>query len=120
MGLLIRFYSRRDAESAMDALDGRRVDGREIRVVMARYGRPIDERERRRGGGGRRGRCGLIKNLSFCSMLQFPAVVGKDLAWLFAEYFLKRSRVFFKRYLRAFEQYSSFRHADLLLLLLKN
>ncbi|VDO99362.1 unnamed protein product [Soboliphyme baturini] len=41
----IRYYSRRDAEDAMDQMDGRRVDGREIRVVMARYGRPMDDRE---------------------------------------------------------------------------
>nr|CDJ94811.1 RNA recognition motif domain containing protein [Haemonchus contortus] len=40
----VRFYSRRDAEYAMDRTDGRWVEGREIRVAMARYERPIDER----------------------------------------------------------------------------
>uniref|UniRef100_A0A915PRX4 RRM domain-containing protein n=1 Tax=Setaria digitata TaxID=48799 RepID=A0A915PRX4_9BILA len=50
----VRFYSRRDAEYAMDRMDGRWVDGREIRVAMARYERPIDERSRNGGGGGYR------------------------------------------------------------------
>lgn len=55
----------------MDSLDGRRVDGREIRVVMARYGRPIDERERRGGGGGggRRGRYESLNNLPMMDRL---------------------------------------------------
>lgn len=35
-----RFYDRRDAEEALDSLDGRMLDGRELRVQMARYGRP--------------------------------------------------------------------------------
>ncbi|EPB74035.1 hypothetical protein ANCCEY_06870 [Ancylostoma ceylanicum] len=48
----VRFYSRRDAEYAMDRTDGRWVEGREIRVAMARYERPIDER----GTYTRRGR----------------------------------------------------------------
>ncbi|KAK8371924.1 hypothetical protein O3P69_013521 [Scylla paramamosain] len=33
------YYDRRDAEDAMEAMDGRRLDGRELRVQMARYGR---------------------------------------------------------------------------------
>ncbi|VDM58739.1 unnamed protein product [Angiostrongylus costaricensis] len=49
----VRFYSRRDAEYAMDRTDGRWVEGREIRVAMARYERPIDER----GSYTRRGSC---------------------------------------------------------------
>ncbi|KOB74730.1 SR-protein, partial [Operophtera brumata] len=36
----VRFYDRRDAEEALDSLDGRMLDGRELRVQMARYGRP--------------------------------------------------------------------------------
>ena len=36
----VRFYDRRDADEAMDRLDGYRLDGREMRVQMARYGRP--------------------------------------------------------------------------------
>ncbi|KRY91726.1 Serine/arginine-rich splicing factor 2 [Trichinella pseudospiralis] len=42
----VRFHSRRDAEEAMARMDGRRVDGRQVHIVMARYGRPIDDRER--------------------------------------------------------------------------
>ncbi|XP_015766853.1 PREDICTED: serine/arginine-rich splicing factor 2-like [Acropora digitifera] len=38
----VRFYERRDAEDAMDALHGKVIDGREIRVQMAKYGRPTD------------------------------------------------------------------------------
>lgn len=38
----IRFYEKRDAEDAMDALHGTIIDGREIRVQMAKYGRPSD------------------------------------------------------------------------------
>ncbi|VDM98288.1 unnamed protein product [Thelazia callipaeda] len=52
----VRFYSRRDAEYAMDRMDGRWVDGREIRVAMARYERPIDERSRNGGSYRRRSR----------------------------------------------------------------
>ncbi|XP_021931960.1 serine/arginine-rich splicing factor 2 isoform X2 [Zootermopsis nevadensis] len=36
----VRFYDKRDAEDALDAMDGRLLDGRELRVQMARYGRP--------------------------------------------------------------------------------
>ncbi|CAH3997541.1 unnamed protein product [Pieris brassicae] len=36
----VRFFDRRDAEEALDSLDGRMLDGRELRVQMARYGRP--------------------------------------------------------------------------------
>ncbi|KAL3995115.1 RNA recognition motif family protein [Acanthocheilonema viteae] len=52
----VRFYSRRDAEYAMDRMDGRWVDGREIRVAMARYERPIDERSRNGGSSYRSSR----------------------------------------------------------------
>lgn len=38
----VRFYEKRDAEDAMDALDKSFYDGREIRVQMAKYGRPVD------------------------------------------------------------------------------
>ncbi|XP_050726517.1 serine/arginine-rich splicing factor 2-like isoform X2 [Eriocheir sinensis] len=44
----IRYYDRRDAEDAMEAMDGRRLDGRELRVQMARYGRPETPPHRRR------------------------------------------------------------------------
>ncbi|TKR76805.1 hypothetical protein L596_017887 [Steinernema carpocapsae] len=48
----VRFYKRGDAEYALKRNDGRLVDGREIRVSMARYERPIDERGGRGGGRG--------------------------------------------------------------------
>jgi len=55
----VRFYSKHDAEDAMDRMDGKLLDGREIRVSMARYPRPVggggDERNGR-DGRGRRGR----------------------------------------------------------------
>lgn len=60
---LVRFYDKRDAEDALEAMDGRMLDGRELRVQMARYGRPTSPQTRRGGrdsgrrdgGGGRRG-----------------------------------------------------------------
>lgn len=48
----VRFYDKRDAEDALEAMDGRMLDGRELRVQMARYGRPTSP-QTRRGGGGR-------------------------------------------------------------------
>ena len=42
-----RYADKRDAEDAMDDMHGRTVDGRELRVQMAEYGRP--------DGGGRGG-----------------------------------------------------------------
>lgn len=58
----VRFYDKRDAEDAMDSMDGALLDGREVRCQMARYGRPSEPYRRgpsRRGysgsgGGGRR------------------------------------------------------------------
>ncbi len=47
-----RFLSRRDAEDALDRVDGRRVDGRELRVVMAKYGRHEETSRDSRGSGG--------------------------------------------------------------------
>lgn len=47
----VRFYDKRDAEDALEAMDGRMLDGRELRVQMARYGRPNSPN--RRSGGGR-------------------------------------------------------------------
>lgn len=48
-----RFYDKRDAEDALDAMDGRMLDGRELRVQMARYGRPTSP-HRRYGRSNRR------------------------------------------------------------------
>ncbi|XP_076458739.1 serine/arginine-rich splicing factor 2-like [Babylonia areolata] len=44
----VRFFDRRDAEDAMDSMDGAYLDGRELRCQMARYGRPAEPY--RRGG----------------------------------------------------------------------
>lgn len=50
----VRFYDKRDAQDALDAMDGRMLDGRELRVQMARYGRPTSPARGSGGGGGRR------------------------------------------------------------------
>ncbi|XP_055595183.1 serine/arginine-rich splicing factor 2-like [Uranotaenia lowii] len=50
----VRFYDKRDAQEALDAMDGRMLDGRELRVQMARYGRPTSPQRNGGGGGGRR------------------------------------------------------------------
>ncbi|KAL7041607.1 hypothetical protein ACKWTF_000834 [Chironomus riparius] len=59
----VRFYEKRDAEEALQEMDGRVLDGRELRVQMARYGRPTspqrrryDRRRRSRSRGGSRDR----------------------------------------------------------------
>jgi len=44
----VRFLDKRDAEDAMDSLDGRMYDGRELRVQMAKYDRNESKRESRR------------------------------------------------------------------------
>ena len=41
----MRFYDRRDAEDAMDSLDGRQYDGRDLRIQMAKYARPEPSRQ---------------------------------------------------------------------------
>jgi len=48
----VRFYERRDANDAMDSMDGKVIDGREIRVNLAKYGRPTNQYNPRGGGGG--------------------------------------------------------------------
>ena len=48
----VRFYDKRDAEDAMDSMDGAILDGRELRVQEAKYGRPSESHHRRGGGGG--------------------------------------------------------------------
>lgn len=50
----VRFYDKRDAEDALEAMDGRMLDGRELRVQMARYGRPSSP-TRRNSSNSRRG-----------------------------------------------------------------
>ena len=44
----VRYYDKRDAEDAMDALNGRSYDGRDLRITVD-AGRPAG------GGGGGRG-----------------------------------------------------------------
>ncbi|XP_073826996.1 SR family splicing factor SC35 [Musca autumnalis] len=51
----VRFYDKRDAEEALEAMDGRKLDGRELRVQMARYGRPTSPSNNNRRNNGRRG-----------------------------------------------------------------
>ncbi len=65
----VRFYDKRDAEDAMDTMDGAVLDGRELRVQEARYGRPVETRRGRGprgGGGGRYGRQWYVVWLLFC------------------------------------------------------
>merc|ERR1712226_128126 len=47
----VRYYDQRDAEDALDALDGRTYDGRDLRITID-PGRPTNGR----GGGGGGGR----------------------------------------------------------------
>ena len=49
---MYRYYERRDAEDAIDAMDGQMMDGREIRVQIAKYTRPRESYRGGRGGGG--------------------------------------------------------------------
>ncbi|KAI0214857.1 Serine/arginine-rich splicing factor 2, partial [Lamellibrachia satsuma] len=49
----VRFFHNRDAEDAMESMDGAIVDGREMRVQLAKYGRPSEPP--RRGPPRRRG-----------------------------------------------------------------
>lgn len=58
----VRFFDRRDAEDAMDSMDGAILDGREVRCQMARYGRPAEPY--RRGPAPRRG--GRYRSDYFC------------------------------------------------------
>ncbi|XP_016935857.1 serine/arginine-rich splicing factor 2 [Drosophila suzukii] len=63
----VRFYDKRDAEDALEAMDGRMLDGRELRVQMARYGRPSSPTRSssgRRGGGGGGGSGGRRRSRS--------------------------------------------------------
>ena len=50
----VRFHDRRDADDAMYKMDGYNMEGREMRVQLARFGRPNDRFSRRGGGGGGR------------------------------------------------------------------
>jgi len=50
----VRFYEEKDAEDAMDSCDGKVIDGREIRVALARYGRPTNPYDPKKQGYGNR------------------------------------------------------------------
>ncbi|KAL5238881.1 hypothetical protein ACI65C_006291 [Semiaphis heraclei] len=43
----VRFYDKRDAEDALKEMDGHMLDGRELRVQLARYGRSTSPFRRR-------------------------------------------------------------------------
>jgi len=62
----VRFYNKHDAEDALDDLNGRKFDGRELRVQFAKNRKT--EREDfprgRRGGGGRGGGGGRYRDRS--------------------------------------------------------
>ena len=49
----VRYYEKRDAEKALDRLDGYTLDGREVRVQYARFDRPDNARARYLPGGSR-------------------------------------------------------------------
>ena len=63
----VRFYDKRDAEDALDSMDGAIMDGRELRVQMARYGRPTEPYRRGppRRSSGYRSRYRLMKRCLF-------------------------------------------------------
>ena len=42
----VRYCSDREADNAIRGMDGRRLDGREVRVQRAKYGRPTPNRRR--------------------------------------------------------------------------
>lgn len=50
----VRFYDKRDAEEAMDRMNGYMLDGREMRVQLAKYGRPSEPRYNKSYGQSRR------------------------------------------------------------------
>ncbi|THD21452.1 Serine/arginine-rich splicing factor [Fasciola hepatica] len=52
----VRYRTDREADDAIRCMDGRRIDGREIRVQRAKYGRPNSSRSRRSVSPRRNGR----------------------------------------------------------------
>ena len=52
----VRYYDQRDAEDAIDAMDGQMLDGRELRVQLAKHPRPIQASHRRGGQSQSRNR----------------------------------------------------------------
>ena len=69
-----RYYDKRDAEDAMDSMDGTIMDGRELRVQLAKYGRPTEPRGRRdRYGYGRRSARGYSRSPRRCASYQYQS-----------------------------------------------
>ena len=50
----MRFADKRDAEDAMDGMDGKIIDGREIRIQFAKRKRPADPKTHYSSGRDRR------------------------------------------------------------------
>ena len=77
----VRFYDRRDAEDAMDSMDGAILDGREVRCQMARYGRPADPYRRGPAPSRRSGRYRLEMAHFFkmADIWQFASVLASAL-----------------------------------------
>lgn len=48
----VRYYDQRDADDAISGMDGQMLDGRPLRVEIARHARPSQPGFRGRGGGG--------------------------------------------------------------------
>uniref|UniRef100_A0A914C7C9 Serine/arginine-rich splicing factor 2 n=1 Tax=Acrobeloides nanus TaxID=290746 RepID=A0A914C7C9_9BILA len=66
----VRFFSRKDAEYAISRVDGKRIDGRELRCSMAKYDRPIDEKHRK------------LRSCEFFAVLNNGAVMANILSLL--------------------------------------
>eukprot|EP00731_Ephydatia_muelleri_P010624 Em0005g1210a len=60
----VRFYDKRDAEEAMDRMNGYMLDGREMRVQLAKYGRPSEPRYNKSYGQSRRSDRGRSRSRS--------------------------------------------------------
>ena len=67
----VRFFHNRDAEDAMESMDGAIVDGREMRVQLAKYGRPSEPP--RRGPPRRRGSDRGRYAVTIISLVESPA-----------------------------------------------
>lgn len=52
----VRYYDERDADDAIEAIDGTVLDGREIRVKLAKHPRPVQSFYRGSGGPSSRSR----------------------------------------------------------------
>ena len=62
----VRFFDHRDAEDAMDKMDGYMLEGREMRVQTARYGRPSEPPHIRYGRAYIPNRRGCVWQMCVC------------------------------------------------------